>query len=176
MRRVIRWVAGGLVVVGLIVLVAAFYPNGDLQGRGPAQAVGTTLPALRVPLAGGGSFDLASLRGKPALVNVWASWCGPCRREMPALERLSRHERERLTVIAVDQGEDPATARAYTRRFGVTFLVAVDGDQQLGTVLHLAGLPSSFFVDRNGVIRDAVDGELTYAAMLAKASKVEGGT
>ena len=157
-------------VAGLIVLVAALYPNGAPQNRGPADVIGMNAPSFVVPLVGGGTIDLHSLRGKPVLLNVWATWCGPCRREMPALERLSREERDRLTVVAVDQGEDPSIAKAYARRFGVTFPVAVDANQRLGTVLHLAGLPSSFFIDKNGVIRDAVDGEMTFDAMLSRAN------
>jgi len=162
------------VVVGLVVLVAALYPNGGSENRGPAEVIGSRLPPVTVPLEGGGSLDLRSLRGRPMLLNLWATWCGPCRREMPALERLSNAERNRLVVIAVDQGEDLKTAEAYARRFGVTFAVGVDADQQLGTVLHLAGLPSSFFIDKDGVIRDAVDGEMTYSTMLAKTSALMG--
>ena len=170
----LRWLAGGLAVVGLIVLVAALYPSGESESRGPVEVVGSRLPAVTVPLDTGGALDLQSLRGRPALLNLWATWCGPCRREMPALERLSNAERNRLVVIAVDQGEDAKTAQAYARRFGVTFAVGVDADQQLGTVLHLAGLPSSFFIDRDGVIRDAVDGEMTYSTMLAKTNALLG--
>jgi hypothetical protein len=59
--------------------------------------------------------------------------------------------------------------RAFVKRFGVTFAVGIDGDQLLGTELHLIGLPSSFFIDRTGVIRDAVDGEMTYDVMTQKA-------
>jgi thiol-disulfide isomerase/thioredoxin len=166
----LRLLAGGLAVVGLIVVVAAFYPNSVARNTGPSQVVGMDLPALTLPLAAGGRLDLGELRGKPALVNVWATWCGPCRREMPALERLARDQRLHVMVVAIDQGEDAATARAFARRFGVTFPVGVDAEQKLGTLLHLAGLPSSFFVDRNGRIREAVDGEMTYQTMLAKAS------
>jgi thiol-disulfide isomerase/thioredoxin len=165
---VFRWLAGGLGVVGLIVIIAAFYPNGIAQNSGPTQSVGMRVPAVRIPLVTGGMLDLRSLRGRPALVNVWATWCGPCRREMPALERLAREQQRRLTVVAVDQGEDIGTARAFARRFGVTFAVGVDASQQLGTELHLAGLPSSFFIDKDGIIREAVDGEMTYETMLAK--------
>jgi len=173
---VIRWLAGGLVAIGLVVLVAAFYPNGAVQNRGPADVIGTAAPSFTVPLVGGGMLNLQSLRGKPVLLNVWATWCGPCRREMPALERLAREERNRLTVVAVDQGEDSATAEAYARRFGVTFPVAVDANQRLGTVLHLAGLPSSFFIDRRGVIRDAVDGEMTFDTMRSRANALTAGS
>jgi len=170
---VYRWLVGGLVVVAVVVLTAMYVPSDFDQAlhtyAGPAgQVVGTALPEAVVPNVEGGRIDLAAYKGRPVLVNLWATWCGPCRREMPALERLSK-EQGGLTVVAIDQREDPAIVRSYVKRFGVTFAVGIDDSQQLGTDLHLIGLPSSFFVDRDGVIRDAVDGEMTYDVMSAKA-------
>jgi thiol-disulfide isomerase/thioredoxin len=171
---VIRWIAGAVVAVALVVLIAAFFPSGVDRGRGPTQVVGMAAPDVSVDLVNGGTLDLASLRGHDVLLNLWATWCGPCRREMPALERLAREQAGTLVVIAVDQGEEPATAREFAKAFGVTFPVAADREQQLGTQLHLAGMPSSFFIDKRGVIREAVDGEMTYDTMRAKAQHLEG--
>jgi cytochrome c biogenesis protein CcmG, thiol:disulfide interchange protein DsbE len=170
---VIRWIVGAIVAGALVVLIAAFFPSEIDQSRGPSQVVGMTAPALRVALVTGGDIDLEALRGHDVLLNLWATWCGPCRREMPALERLAREQTGRLVVIAVDQGEAPATAAKFAKRFGVTFPVGSDQDQRLGTQLHLAGMPSSFFIDKNGVIREAVDGEMTYDVMLRKAQTIE---
>jgi thiol-disulfide isomerase/thioredoxin len=170
---VIRWIVGAVVAVALVVLIAAYFPSEIDQSRGPAQVVGMIAPALTVPLVTGGEMDLNSLRGHDVLLNVWATWCGPCRREMPALERLAREQTGRLVVIAVDQGEAPATARDFAKRFGVTFPVAADPEQRLGTQLHLVGMPSSFFIDKKGVIREAIDGEMTYDVMLRKAQQIE---
>ena len=170
----IRWLVGGLVVVAVVVLTAMFVPSDFDQARhayaGPAeQVVGTAMPDAIVPNIQGGDIKLGAYRGRPLVVNLWATWCGPCRREMPALERLSKEEGGKLTVIAIDQREDPAVVRSYVKRFGVTFAVGIDDGQRLGTDLHLIGLPSSFFVDSDGVIRDAVDGEMTYDVMTSKA-------
>lgn len=170
---VIRWIVGAIVAVALVVLIAAFFPSEIDQSRGPSQVVGMTAPAVRMPLVTGGEMDLGKLRGHDVLLNLWATWCGPCRREMPALERLAREQTGRLVVIAVDQGEAQTTARAFAKRFGVSFAVAADPEQLLGTQLHLAGMPSSFFIDKNGVIREAVDGEMTYETMLRKAQRIE---
>ena len=169
-----RWLVGGLVVVAVVVLTAMFVPSDFDQAShtyaGPAeQVVGTALPDAIVPNIDGGSIELSAYRGRPVLVNLWATWCGPCRREMPALERLSKEQAGGLVVVAIDQREDPGVVRSYVKRFGVTFPVGVDDGQRLGTDLHLIGLPSSFFVDRDGIIRDAVDGEMTYDVMTQKA-------
>ena len=171
-NRVIRWIVGAIVAVALVVLIAAYFPSEIDQNRGPAQVVGMTAPELAVPLVNGGSVRIASLRGHDVLLNVWATWCGPCRREMPALERFARERTGEVVVIAVDQGEEPAVAARFARRFGVTFAVGSDQDQRLGTQLHLAGLPSSFFIDKRGVIREAVDGEMDYDSMRLKAARL----
>src|ERR1700730_7561400 len=92
---VYRWLVGGLVVVAVVVLTAMFVPSDFEQSRhpfaGPAkQVVEPVLPGAIVPNVEGGDIDLAALRGKPAVINLWATWGGPCRREMPALERLPK--------------------------------------------------------------------------------------
>ncbi|MBC5805105.1 MAG: TlpA family protein disulfide reductase [Candidatus Eremiobacteraeota bacterium] len=171
-QSVFRWIAGGLAVAAVIVLIAAFYPNGNTAGRGPQQAVGSSLPALSFPSLDHHEISLQSLRGKDVVLNVWATWCGPCRREMPALAMLARGMGSQLSVVAIDQGEDPSVVARYVKEFNVRFPVAVDSSQRLGTTLHLIGLPSSFFIDRSGTIREAVDGELTYQMMSDKARRL----
>ncbi|HXW76206.1 MAG TPA: TlpA disulfide reductase family protein [Candidatus Eremiobacteraceae bacterium] len=172
-----RWLVGGLIVVAVVVLTAMFVPSDFDQARhafaGPAeQVVGTKVPDAVVPDIDGGAISLDAYRGRPVLLNLWATWCGPCRREMPALERLSRADAGKISVVSIDQREAPGIVRAYVRRFGVTFPVGIDDGQQLGTALHLIGLPSSFFVDRDGVIREAVDGEMTFDEMTAKTEQL----
>lgn len=174
-RTVVRWLFGGLAVVAVVVLVAALYPNENAPDRGPLQVVGTRLPALTLPSLSGSQLDTAALAGRPILVNVWATWCGPCRREMPALAMLAHKMGPRLAVIAIDQGEDARVVNAYVKQFDVGFPIYLDRDQRMGTMLHLVGLPSSFFIDRNGVVRDAVDGEMTYQIMSDKAQRLVAG-
>jgi cytochrome c biogenesis protein CcmG, thiol:disulfide interchange protein DsbE len=167
-----RWLLGGLAVVAVVVLVAAFYPNQDRSDQGPLDMVGSRLPAITLPAVHGTQLDTATLTGRPVLVNIWATWCGPCRREMPALTLLSHRMGPGFTIIAIDQGEDASVVNAYVKQFGVDFPVYLDPEQRMGTMLHLVGLPSSFFVDRNGVVKDAVDGEMTYQMMTDKAHQL----
>jgi thiol-disulfide isomerase/thioredoxin len=133
------------------------------------------MPSFSLPPLRRSEVSLSSLRGHDALVNVWATWCGPCRREMPALAQLSRQMGPRLAVVAIDQGEDAQVVSAYVNQFGGGLRVYLDRDQRVGTMLHLVGLPSSFFVDRHGVVRDAVDGEMTYQMMAEKAQRLVAG-
>jgi len=172
---VFRWLLGGLVVVAVVVLVAAFYPNDSAPDRGPAQIVGTRLPAVTLPALAGSPINTGALGPRPVLVNLWATWCGPCRREMPALAELSRAMGSNLLVISIDQGEDARVVKAYAKRFGIDFPIYLDRDQRMGTMLHLVGLPSSFFIDQRGIVRDAVDGEMTYDIMTSKAHRLLAG-
>jgi cytochrome c biogenesis protein CcmG, thiol:disulfide interchange protein DsbE len=172
---VIRWLVGGFVVAAVIVLIAALYPNANVADRGPAQLVGGEMPAFSLAPLRRSDVRLSSLRGKDVLVNVWATWCGPCRREMPALAALAKKMGPRLAVVAIDQGEDAQVVSTYVKQFNVDFPIYLDRDQRVGTMLHLVGLPSSFFVDRSGVVRDAVDGEMTYQMMDEKAQRLIAG-
>jgi len=136
-----------LAVVAVVVLVAAFFPNGSSQLNGPAQAIGAALPDYTLPAVSGPPIDLRSLRGHGVLLNVWATWCGPCRREMPALERLARATRGRLTVVAIDQGEDPATVKSFAARFGVGLVRAMDMGEYTPTPLRQFGAACSILAE-----------------------------
>jgi cytochrome c biogenesis protein CcmG/thiol:disulfide interchange protein DsbE len=108
------------------------------------------LPDVTVaPLSGDGvPLDLATLTG-PAVVNLWATWCVPCRRELPAFQDVSERSRD-VAFIGIDIGDDPAAARAFLDRLGVTFPQYVDRDAAVTDVLGVASLPVTFVVDAAG--------------------------
>ena len=101
------------------------------------------------------------------MLNLWATWCPPCREEMPALERLSRAYAGRVVVLGIDQGEAASVAAAYARERGVTFPILVDEHQQYGSTYEGVGLPTSVVVGRDGRIVRGVDGAMTYEQMLS---------
>jgi thiol-disulfide isomerase/thioredoxin len=106
--------------------------------------------------------DLADLRDRLVLVNFWATWCPPCRREMPSMERLHQALKDQgLTVLAVDVGEDPDTIFAFTGQLNPapTFPMLVDPDGKTAEAWAVLGLPTSFVVDTQGrIIMRAVGG------------------
>lgn len=105
-------------------------------------------------------------RGQAVLVNLWATWCTPCREEMPALDRLYMSERKRgLVVLGIDQGESAGVAAAFARKAGVHYPILVDEEQRYGGAYSAVGLPTSLLIDRQGRIVRGIDGQLTYAQM-----------
>jgi len=104
-------------------------------------------------LADGGSFRLSDHRGKMVLINFWATWCPPCREEMPALERLYRqHKDHGLVLVAVSLDADPKVVPPYLRASKLTFPVALDPKAEVANSYGVRALPSSFVVDRQGTM------------------------
>lgn len=119
-------------------------------------------PALMLPDLDGKAHDLSALKGKVVVVNFWATWCPPCRREMPSLERLRQHLAERgLAVLAVDVGEDADTVFSFTGQLdpAPAFPMLLDKDSAAMQRWKVKGLPTTFVVDARGrVVFRAVGG------------------
>ena len=119
-------------------------------------------PALVLKDLDGQSHDLSKLRGKVVLINFWATWCPPCRREMPSMERLSNAlEGEPFVVLAVDVGEDRDTIETFTSQLDITptFPILLDADSRTLQAWKVAGLPSTFVIDRQGrIVASAIGG------------------
>ena len=152
----------------MLALVTGCYntpDGGRTTAGGPAGLAGAPAASFDVVRTDGTPDALARYRGRVVLMNLWATWCPPCRDEMPALERFSRAFAGRVTVLGVDQGEAPAVAAAFARARGVTFRILVDEQQQYGRAYAAVGLPTSVVVGRDGRIVRAFDGALTFAQM-----------
>jgi len=162
------WVIVGVVIVA--ALVVSFYLGGGPRRPditlGPSSLAGAPAASFDIVRADGSTDSLARYRGKTVLVNLWASWCPPCREEMPALERLYRvHKAQGFVVLGIDQGESASIAAAYAHARGVTFPILIDDQQQYGRAYAANGLPTSVLVDASGHIVKGVDGEMSFDAM-----------
>ncbi|MFN3543445.1 MAG: TlpA family protein disulfide reductase [Thiobacillus sp.] len=119
-------------------------------------------PALKLKDLEGKTHDLAALRGKVVLINFWATWCPPCRREMPSMERLAQRFRgQPFVVLAVDVGEDPDTIEAFTSQLdtALTFPILLDTRSHAMRAWKVAGLPTTFLVDKEGrIVASAIGG------------------
>jgi peroxiredoxin len=104
-------------------------------------------------MADGKSFRLSDHRGKTVIINFWATWCPPCREEMPALERLYRQHKNRgLVLVAVSIDADPKLVPPYVRASKLTFPVALDPKAEVASKYGVRALPSSFIIDRRGTM------------------------
>lgn len=150
------WVARSFALGAALVIVLFFGLLVWGLGRRAAGTVGVApiqarpAPAFSVPLFLGGTFQLAEQRGTPVLINFWASWCIPCEDEAPALERAARRYGDRVAFIGVNVQDTDANARAFLRRFGVTYPNGRDASGEVAVEYGMSGVPETYFVDRDG--------------------------
>jgi peroxiredoxin len=166
--RYALFVFGGIAIV--VIVFAAYAATGMRSGAagGPAMLAGAPAQSFPAKRLDGSQDALDKYRGRVVLLNLWASWCVPCRQEMPDLQRLYVTEAGRgLVVLGVDQGESAEAAGAFARAHGVTFPILLDQDQRYGRAYAAVGLPTSVIVDRSGHIVRGIDGMLTLADMHA---------
>jgi cytochrome c biogenesis protein CcmG, thiol:disulfide interchange protein DsbE len=126
------------------------------------EAVADGLPDLTLPCLGGGrDVHLPGLAGRPMVVNLWASWCEPCRQELPRLQEYAERADGLVDVIGVDfMDVRPDAALELARRSGVTFPLVADLDAQLRGPLRLPGMPVTLIVDADGRIARTLPGEI----------------
>jgi peroxiredoxin len=115
--------------------------------------IGEAVPSFGAPTLAGDSLDLVKLRGEVVLLNVWATWCKPCRKELPELQALhTQHQAGGLRVlgVSVDEGGSDADVRAFAGEFGITYTILRDPSQRVYSSFSIVGLPASFLIDREG--------------------------
>lgn len=131
----------------------------------PAPAVGHPAPDFSLTTLAGEPFALSDLRGTPVVLNFWATWCPPCRAELPELQAASERLAGQVAIIGVNQAEAPADVRAFVAGFGLSFPMPLDVDAQASRLYAVRSLPTTFFIDRQGVIRRVQVGPVTEATL-----------
>jgi thiol-disulfide isomerase/thioredoxin len=141
-------------------------------GRLPSPQEGFPAPDFTVRTLSGAPLSLSSDRGSVVVVNFWASWCGPCRGEMPVIERVYRDDHSHgLAVIAVNTTfqNSERDARAFAQELGLTFPIVLDPDGSVSRTYLLRALPSTYIVDRHGIIRTVIlGGPMTQALLRSR--------
>jgi cytochrome c biogenesis protein CcmG/thiol:disulfide interchange protein DsbE len=147
-----------IVAVVLVVAVAvAIVASGTTGGSGARKPA----PALPTQVLVEPAVTVSRLRGKPAAVNFWASWCDPCRREAAAFARLPARLGSRARIVGVDWNDSVGGARAFLRKYGWRFPVLRDGDGTAGDRYGLTGLPTTFILDAKGRVVKTLRGPQT---------------
>jgi thiol-disulfide isomerase/thioredoxin len=172
MARRLRLLGGTLVLAVAIATAAVF-------GLASHAASGRPAPALPRESLAGPPATLASLlasaRGRAALVVFWASWCGPCAQEAPALERFSESQLGRGRIVGVDWSDARSGAKAFIRRYAWTFPNVRDAEGTVGAAYRLTGLPTTFVLDAHGRIRAMLRGPQSERSLRTALAMVEHG-
>jgi peroxiredoxin len=117
-------------------------------------AAGTAAPDFVLKSHTGQNIRLKELRGEVVLVNFWATWCGPCRQELPQLDRLqARHRQVGLRLLAVNVDDDPRKAEAMHRQLGLKLTVLFDKDKRVAERYDVDSMPATLLIDRDGRVR-----------------------
>lgn len=161
---------------GLMALLLALGLAWIALSRVPAEAaarsqrpsspqVDAIAPDFSLKTLAGGTLRLSDLRGQAVVINFWATWCPPCRAEMPAIQRVyAKYRGQNFTVLAVDLQESEAQVADFIGQMGLTFPILIDQEGTVFARYRVNGLPSTFFVDRQGVIRNiAIGGPMAEA-------------
>ena len=151
----------GWLVAAAIIFIAPACTRSDPSDGAPLPAA--TLSALDT----GKPADLET-DGRPMVINFWASWCTPCRAEMPAFERVHQQLGDQVSIIGVTDEEDHDVATKAAEAAGVTYPLLMDEDQTLLTDLRVTGLPGTVFVDADGKVIGRHLGALTEKQLIAE--------
>jgi peroxiredoxin len=146
--------AAGLVVfIGLPDFGAPGAAQAPAGTPAPAPIVGAPAPDFTLKDLSGSDVTLSGLRGQVVLINFWATWCGPCRLEMPAIQAEYEELRASgLMVLAVNLDEPQPAVQAFADELGLTFPVLLDPGAKVNDLYRVRGYPTTFFVDREGVV------------------------
>lgn len=159
-----------ILLLGLIwIIVSADKSGASTSGRIPAPQQGFLAPDFELKTPAGATVRLSDLRGQAVLVNLWATWCPPCRAEMQTIEKIYNEYRvQGFTVLAVNMTyqDDPLAVMPFVSEQGLTFPILLDETGEMANAYQLRSLPSSFFIDRNGIINEVVIGGPMAEALL----------
>jgi len=175
-RKHLVAITGALALAALLVIALTL--GGGLGGRTgrsqpPVAAPSFSLPALAHP---GSRASLAAYAGRPVLINFFASWCGPCKRETPLLARFYREQHGRVLIIGIDANDETAAALRFTRSAGLSYPVGVDPAGTVAASYGVIALPQTFMLNARHQIVRHIDGELTAGELTAWARRLAGGT
>ncbi|MBX6353622.1 MAG: TlpA family protein disulfide reductase [Thermoflavifilum sp.] len=163
MRR--GWLLTGLGVLLVLALVIAFRTLHQPSARPFA---GNPAPNFTLhTVEGGSAVSLSALRGKPVVLNFWASWCGPCNEEQPLLNQAATQYGGQVQFIGVNVtvGDNVSHVQAFIRQHSVTYPVLLDPRGTVSTLYQVSALPTTLFIDSSGRIVDRVTGALTQTAL-----------
>lgn len=160
----VRNIVGTLAVAALIIGAVWFLDRPGAatsqaitltaSAAGPAPRIDQPAPEFNMRTLDGKTVSLSDYKGQPVWISFWASWCPPCRAENPDIEGMYQKYKDKgLVILAPAIGEDSSTVAGYVKRTGLTFTVGVDETTQLAANYRIVGIPTHFFIDRDGALQ-----------------------
>jgi cytochrome c biogenesis protein CcmG/thiol:disulfide interchange protein DsbE len=142
-----------MIPAALLLAACGDAPGGGRAG-GPVR-VGAEAPAYAAETLDGERMAISQLRGRPVLLNVWATWCHPCRQEIPALEQLHRTYAPRglhVVGVSIDQGDQQQGIREFLQEYGASYPIWLDPDGEIQTAYSTMGVPNTFLIGPDGTV------------------------
>ena len=161
-RRQKRWTTVlGMLTICLVLSLCSYGcsavpPVTDTPSTAPVVSpeIGALAPDFTLPALDGEVLSLSQLRGQPLLLNFWATWCSPCRMELPYIQAAFEERGEEMKFIGIDLGESEDEVRQFAYDSGISFIVVLDTNHEVGRAYNVRYIPTTFFIDGQGVIRD----------------------
>ena len=180
LRNIFATLAVGALIIGLVWFFDRPGAIGSSQAitltasaSGPPPRVGKAAPDFQVQTLDGSSVKLSDYRGRPVWVSFWATWCPPCRAENPDIQEVyEKYQAEGLVILALSIGEDTGTVQGYVQRTGLTYTIGLDQTTEIAARYRIVGIPTHFFVDRDGVLREWRIGSMSKKTMEKNVAKI----
>jgi cytochrome c biogenesis protein CcmG/thiol:disulfide interchange protein DsbE len=166
-QRIILYIL--ILIAGAAWIVLSANSTSATAGNISAPQAGFIAPDFTLKTPTGEEYTLSELKGKAVLVNLWATWCPPCRAEMPVIEKMYQEYKDQgFVVLAVDMTyqDNPLNVVPFTQKYGLTFPTLLEETGDVGAAYQLRSLPSSFFINRAGIIQEVVIGGPMSEALL----------
>lgn len=150
-----------LVILIMIIFVVLYLNEKDKSSfkEGTGTKLGQFAPDFETEYLDGSKFKFSEFSGKPVILNFWATWCVPCRTEMPLLQKV--HNEGKIIVVGVNLQEDKKTVEKFVEELNITFPIVLDKDGSIEAIYNVLLKPTTYFIDENGVILDKKFGELS---------------
>ena len=148
----------------MTVLILSFIKLGEGNKSGVSVAstiIGSPAPDFSLPSINGQEVGLQGFSGKPVILNFWATWCAPCKEEMPLLESISKKYGSNLAVIAINEGDNLSAVKEFVANENLDLQILLDEESKVGELYKLGGYPTSVFIDGKGIIQAIYLGELS---------------
>jgi cytochrome c biogenesis protein CcmG/thiol:disulfide interchange protein DsbE len=185
-RRLLLVAIAAVVVLAVVIVTLVAISGGDDSESGSVAEsscspsvsgdgadVGDTAPAFELPELQAGCVNAASLEGSPRIVNFWASWCNPCRREFPMLQAaFDEHHADGLEVVGITYRDIESDAVAFADDQGADWTLAHDEDEIVAKAYGVNNIPQTFFVDADGTVTGRIFGALTRAELDEELEKI----